>query len=79
MPATRAAQPGEHRAHAPLRSERRRPEDTVLYRVVQAHWDEFRERAKEVPVIIEVDHPFALKLTTCDFEIEGAERKRRGC
>jgi len=30
-----------------LRSERRRPEETVLYRVVHAHWDEFRERAEE--------------------------------
>lgn len=30
-------------------------------------------------MITEVDHPFALKLTTRDFEIEGAERKRRGC
>lgn len=44
MGPTAAAQ---HRAHAALRSERRRPEETVLYQVVQAHWDEFYERAEE--------------------------------
>jgi hypothetical protein len=27
---------------------RRRPEDTVLYRCIEAHWPEFRERAEEV-------------------------------
>lgn len=44
MGPTAAAQ---HRAHAALRGERRRPEETVLYQVVQAHWGEFRERAEE--------------------------------
>ncbi len=27
---------------------RRRPEETVLYQTVEAHWPEFRERAEEV-------------------------------
>jgi len=46
VPATSAGK-SHHQAHSPLRSERRRPEETVLYRVVHAHWDEFRERAEE--------------------------------
>jgi len=44
------AQAALHRAHRDSRSEgyfRRRPEETVLYQCIEAHWPEFRERAEE--------------------------------
>ena len=48
MRPTADIQRGHRGAHAALRSERRRPEETVLYQVVQqAHWGEFCERAEE--------------------------------
>jgi len=47
VPATTADVRSHHRAHTRPRSERRRPEESVLYRVVQAHWPEFQERAEE--------------------------------
>lgn len=94
MVPTPAAQSGRHQAHSPLRSERRRPEETVLYRVVQAHWDEFRERAEEgggLPMFVtkEVDeyltcgileHGFLrLACLSCGHErLVGFSCKRRG-
>ena len=42
-----AALPHCHRGQASGGYQRRRPEETVLYRAVQAHWPEFRERAEE--------------------------------
>lgn len=44
------AQPALHHRHPkrPGGYRRHRPEQTALYQVVQAHWDEFRERAEQV-------------------------------
>lgn len=44
------AQAAVHHAHRGLEGDgyrRRRPEDTVLYKCIEAHWAEFRERADE--------------------------------
>jgi hypothetical protein len=91
---TPAARNGRHQAHAAPRSERRRPEETVLYQVVQAHWDEFRERAEEgggLPTFVTkeldeyltcgiLEHGFLrLACLSCGYErLVGFSCKRRG-
>ena len=42
-----AQQACSHEAEGRGRYERRRPEETVLYRTIRAHWGEFCERAEE--------------------------------
>jgi len=84
-----------HAEHAPAYEyERRRPEESVLYRVVSAYWPAFRERVEELGslpkfVVREVDEYLGcgllevgfirVRCTDCGFErLVGFSCKRRG-
>jgi hypothetical protein len=53
----RGRSPKPASAHAVVRpdsQERRRPEETVLYRMIAAHWPPFRERMEETGALLEL-------------------------
>lgn len=47
MPSTASCNKNQYKAHPGPHSERRQPEESVLYQVVREHWPEFQEHAED--------------------------------